>query len=215
MISRIRGRLEQINDQYALIENHGVYYEVLLPSALAQRLKDNGKIGSDIVFETIHYIEAGDRKSNHYPRIVGFTSPIDREFFSLYISVSGLGIKKALKSLVLPISQIASAIELKDSGSLQRLPGVGGRLAEKIIAELCGKTAKFALARGSEPLAAPESTPPPFADEALEVLTQLQYTRNEAKEMVEAALKANPRITRAEDLISVIFKSGLGAKEAN
>lgn len=215
MISRIRGRLEQINDQYALVENNGVYYEVLLPSALAQRLKDNGKIGNDIVFETIHYIEAGDKKSNHYPRIVGFVNPIEREFFSLYISVSGLGIKKALKSLILPINQIASAIELKDAGCLQRLPGVGGRLADKIIAELCGKTAKFALVRGSEPLAASETTPPPFADEAMEVLAQLQYTRNEAKEMVEAALKANPKICRAEDLISVIFKSGLSAREAD
>jgi Holliday junction resolvasome RuvABC DNA-binding subunit len=92
---------------------------------------------------------------------------------------------------------------------------VGGRLADKIVAELSGKTAKFALARGSEPLAAKDETPPPFADEALEVLVQLQYTRNEAREMLEKAMKANPKITRAEDLISVIFKSGLGSKGDN
>jgi len=209
MISRIKGKLEQINDQYALVENHGVYYEVLLPSGLAQRLKDSGVIGGEIEFETIYYIEAGDRKANHYPKMVGFTNPIDREFFSLFLQVPGLGVKKALKSLVLPVRDIASAIELKDTARLKQLPGVGTRLADMIVAELCGKTAKFALARSSEPLAAKDTTPPPFADEALEVLMQLQYTRAEAKEMIETALKAEPKISKAEDLISVVFRSGL------
>ncbi len=209
MIGSIKGILTQITDDFALVENAGVYYEILLPSALAERLKTNGKVGSDIEFKTIYYIEAGDKKSNHYPKLVGFTSAIDREFFSLFTQVPGLGIKKALKSLILPIREIATAIETKDAGTLNRLPGVGGRLAEKIIAELNGKTSKYALSRGDEPLAKKDQKkePGPIEQEAIEVLLQLQYKRQEAEDMVSRIVKTGPKVTRVEDLISLIFRS--------
>ena len=207
MIRRISGKLGRIDDARALVENGGVSYEVLLPSALADRLKDQAGAGEEITFETIYYIEAGDRKSSHYPRLVGFDDAFDREFFSLYIQVPGLGVKKALKSLTIPIREIATAIETKDSAQLNRLPGVGARLAEKIIAELHGKTAKFALSRKDEPLAKPSAPAPPFANEATEVLIQLQYKPAEAQQMIERALKENPKIKSAEDLISSIFQS--------
>ena len=102
MISRISGRLTMIDDGHALVENNGVAYEILLPSALADRLKDHGRVGEDISFETIYYIEAGDKKAAHFPKLVGFDDAIDREFFSLFTQVPGLGVKKALKSLILP-----------------------------------------------------------------------------------------------------------------
>ena len=108
MISRLKGTLTQITDQFALVENGGLLYEVRLPSALADRLKDDNRVGGEIEFETIYYIEAGDRKSSHYPRLVGFTDPVDREFFSLFIQVPGMGVRKALKSLILPVSEVAS-----------------------------------------------------------------------------------------------------------
>lgn len=207
MISRLRGTLTQVMDQSALVENAGLYYEILLPSALADRLKENGAIGQPISLETIYYIEAGDKKANEYPRLVGFTDPVDREFFSLLTQVPGLGIKKALKSLVLPIRQIAEAIETKNTATLTRLPGIGARLAEKVVAELHGKTAKFALSKAEEPLAAKERTRTPLMDEAIDVLLQLQYKRAEAEQMIEAAIKGYPKINRVEELITVIFKN--------
>ncbi len=207
MIRRISGKLSTINETRALVDNNGISYEVLLPSALAERLKDGSVVGEEITFETIYYIEAGDRKSSHYPRLVGFDDAFDREFFSLYLQVPGLGVKKALKSLVMPIRDIATAIETKDAARLNRLPGVGARLAEKIIAELHGKTAKFALSRKDEPLAKPSTPTPPFAQEATEVLLQLQYKPNEAQQMIQKALEDNPKIKSAEELISSIFRS--------
>ncbi len=207
MISRLRGTLTEVTDNHALVENHGLFYEVMIPSGLAERLKEAGQTGSEITFETIYFIEAGDRKSNEYPRLVGFTDPIDREFFSLLIQVPGMGIKKTLKSLVIPIRDISAAIETKNTSVLTRLPGVGARLAEKIIAELHGKTAKFALSRVEEPLAVAERTALPLVDEAIEVLLQLQYRRAEAVQMVESAIKNNRGIDRVGDLITVIFKN--------
>ena len=153
MISSIKGKLSSITDQYALVDIGGVTYEILLPSALAEGLKIDKNIGDEVEFKTIYYIEAGDRKSNHYPRLVGFERNIDREFFSLFTQVPGMGVKKALKSLIIPIKDIATAIETKNPGGLSILPGVGGRLAEKIIAELHGKTSKYALSKGDQPLA--------------------------------------------------------------
>lgn len=207
MISRIKGKLSLVADRFALVENSGLYYEVMVPSALAERLKENGNIGEEITFETIYFIEAGEKKSSHYPKLVGFTDPIDREFFSLFTRVPGLGVKKALKSLVLPIKDIAVAIETKDVAVLSRLPGIGGRLSDKIVAELHGKTAKFALSKKAEPLAVKQRPPVPFESEAIEVLRQLQYSRQEAEGMIRKALRSSPKIDSAEQLIAVIFKN--------
>lgn len=207
MISRIRGTLSQISDNHALLENNGVSYEVMLPTALADRLREEGRVGSEITFETIYYIEAGDRKSNHYPRLVGFVDRMEREFFSMLTQVPGLGVKKALKSLVMPIRDIAAAIENKNPATLNRLPGVGGRLAEKIIAELHGKMTRFALMKQDQALARSGSKAPAFADEAIEVLLQLQYSRQEADRLVAGAIESGEKVISVEQLISLIFKS--------
>ena len=208
MISRISGRLAEIHDDTALIENNGLHYEVMVPSALAERLRNEGKVDQQMSLETVYYIEAGDRKSAHYPRLVGFTSPVDREFFSVLTHVSGLGVKKALKSLTIPIREIATAIEEKDTARLNRLPGIGARLASKIIAELHGKVAKFALIKEGEPLSTPlTEEPEPLADEAREILVQLGYSRGEAERMIEAAMKTQPKVDRVEDLITILFKN--------
>ncbi len=207
MISRITGKLTQVTDRFALVENTGLHYEVMVPTALVERLKENGSIGQQVTFETIYFIEAGDKRASHYPRLLGFTDPVDREFFSLFTQVPGLGVKKALRSLVIPIRDIATAIETKDVAQLSRLPGIGGRLADKIVAELHGKTAKFALSKKSEPLAVKERPAVPFEFEAIEVLRQLQYSRSEAEDMVRKALAADRKVTTAEQLIELIFKS--------
>ena len=207
MISRITGRLVSIGEETALVEVNSVFYEIMLPSGLVEKLKNNGRVGEDITFETIYYIEAGDRKSSHFPRMVGFTDPVDREFFYLLNQVSGMGIKKALKSLVIPIREIARAIETKDSSTLTRLPGIGARLADKIIAELNGKTTKFALSKNSEPLAVKERKKSPIHDEAVEILVQLQYKPAEAEEIVSEALRTHGGLQKVEDLITTIFRN--------
>jgi len=212
MISRIHGKLTKVTDQFALVDNGGVSYEVMVPSGLAERLKESGKVGHPISLDTIYYIEAGEKRSNFYPKLVGFTDPVDREFFSLFTSVQGMGVRRALKCLILPIKEIASAIETRDAGKLTTLPGVGGRLADKIIAELNGKTAKFALSKTEEPLAKDMShVSKTFADEAIEILLQLQYNKAEAQKMIDSALKSNPDIGNTEDLISYIFQNEMKA----
>ncbi len=203
MIAKIRGILDKVGDSSASVNVGGLFYEVMLPSALVDSLKRDGSIGSEIEFYTLDYIEGG-QVGNQYPRLVGFAEAIDKEFFSLYTSVPGLGIKKALKSLTIPINEIARAIETEEVSALKRLPGVGSRLAEKIIAELKGKTARFALARESKPLARME-VKPDYAEEVMAILLQLQYRKSEAQMMLERALSTGRRFKSYEDLLQQIF----------
>ncbi len=204
MISKIKGALDRIDDTHALVDVGGLFYEIMLPSGLVASLKKNGSLGSAITFHTINYIEGG-QVGNQYPRMVGFADPVDKEFFKLYTSVPGLGIKKALKSLIIPISEIARAIETENTSVLTKLPGVGERLAEKIIAELKGKAAKFALAKESKPLAIPIAKPD-HADEVLEILLQLQYKRSEAQALLERAISTGKRFKSSEELLQQIFR---------
>jgi len=107
----------------------------------------------------------------------------------------------------MPINEIAAAIETKDTAKLGQLPGVGPRLAGKIVAELHGKTTKFALIRKSEPLAQTKPVQSlPFHDEVLVVLEQLQYRANEARQMIDTAVKENDKIKTAEELLDAIFR---------
>jgi len=138
--------------------------------------------------------------------LIGFFEELDREFFELFITVQGLGEKKALKSLILPIKLIALAIENEDRQILRGLPGIGSRMADKIIAELKGKLAKFALIKEDESIPEKEEKKYDFKDEAMEVLLQLEYRRPEAENLIADALKRNRKIATSEELIQDIFK---------
>jgi Holliday junction DNA helicase RuvA len=204
VISKIKGQLDYIDGSSATVDVGGIYYEIMLPSALADSLKEKGENGKEVTFYILDYIEGG-QVGNQYPRLVGFANAVDREFFSLYTSVPGLGIKKALKSLIMPISEISRAIETEETSVLKKLPGVGGRLAEKIVAHLKGKTTRFALAKESKPLARPE-VKPDYAGEVMAILLQLQYKRVEAQAMLDRALNTGKRFKSSEDLLQQIFR---------
>ncbi|MCP4706681.1 MAG: hypothetical protein GY865_18940 [candidate division Zixibacteria bacterium] len=211
MISQITGQVSKLTESSVTLFLNGLYYELMIPSGLHSQLKNAASNKSEISLFTLNFIEAGERKSYHYPRLVGFTEQIDKEFFQVFTTVPGLGIKKALKSLTLPIREIATAIENKNSATLTRLPGVGGRLAEKIIAELSGKMARFALSKGEHPLTSVGKADSDLASEAVEVLLQLQYNKALAEEMVQKALVANPKVKTSNALISAIFSQEAGA----
>jgi holliday junction DNA helicase RuvA len=206
MISRITGTIDKLTEDTVTVNLNGLHYDLMIPSGLHDRLKNARSQNGDITLHTLYYIEAGERKSYHYPRLIGFTDLLDKDFFQLFTTVSGLGFKKGLKSLTLPIKEIATAIETKDAATLTRLPGIGRRLADKIIAELHGKMARFALAKTDEPLTAVHREKSDLMTEAMEVLLQLQYKRSTAEQMIEMALKTDPKIDTAEKLISMIFK---------
>lgn len=203
MISRITGKIIHLREDRATIEHGGFAYDVLIPGGSVHRLRQMR--GKEVTLYTFHYLEGGMSGSNAIPRLAGFMNDIDREFFEKLITVPGMGIKVALKALSAPVQSIARAIETKDVSALVSLPGVGKRTAEKIIAELNGKLAKFALIREGAEMPPPEEEPD-FKDEVVEVLLQLGYGVEESEILLRQGLSSGAKIETAEELIHEIFR---------
>ena len=204
MIAQIEGQLIELNSDSGLLKVGPVCYEIMLPGYAVSEL--SSKIGSDISLCTMEYLEGTPGKGNLIPRMVGFLSFSDREFFDKYTSVKGLGIKKGLKSLTMPIATIAASIEAGDEKMLTALPSVGKRLAQLIIAELKGKVADFAV--GTTHVAAASGTGQlnVYQIEALEILVAWGEKRPEATELIELACKKHPDIQTAEELVPLVYR---------
>ena len=208
MIVQIEGRLLKLSTDRAVMQVGQLAYEVMLPGYVISSLA--GKIGSDITLCTLEYYEGTPAGGNLIPRMVGFMSEGEKDFFLKYTTVKGIGIKKALRSLNIPISAIASAIEDGNEKTLLALPEIGKRLAQQIIAELKGKLTSFAMDAGKTTAAARAMTA--FQIEALEILIAWGEKRNEAMELIELACKKHPNIKTAEELVPLVYRIKQGAE---
>jgi Holliday junction DNA helicase RuvA len=211
MITKIHGRLAGMRGDAAIVEVNGLFYEVLLPSGLAERMarRADPEARPEITLHTLHYIESAGGVGNLRPRLLGFTQEMDREFFELLTTVGNLGSKTALRALTIPIAEIAAAIENADAHTLAKLPRIGRRMADKIIAELKGKAWKFALLPSGEPLAAPARPKPadePHVLEAKEILLQVGYRASDAQAAIEKVLEAHPDITTSQQIVQEVFR---------
>jgi Holliday junction DNA helicase RuvA len=202
MIARIEGKLVKLDTSSALVQVGSVGYEVMLPGYCVNALAD--KIGSDIALCTMEYYEGTPGGGNLIPRIVGFLSDGERDFFTKFTSVKGIGMKKALRSLSVPIAAIASAIEDGDDKILMSLDGIGKRMAQLIIAELRGKLQHFVT--GAELPGPAQRGFKPHQAEALEILIAWGEKRNEAIDLIELACKKHPDIKSAEELVPLVYR---------
>jgi Holliday junction DNA helicase RuvA len=208
MIAQIAGKLVSLDGHLALIQVGQIAYEVMLPAYTAASLA--GRAGSDVVLCTMEYYEGTLGGGNLVPRMIGFLSPAERAFFTKFTSVKGLGIKKGLKALSMPIADIASAIENGNEKMLTALPAIGKRMSQQIVAELQGKLTAFALD-------APAPAPPKgkladFQTEALEILIAWGERRNEAAELIELACERHPEIDTAEALVPLVYRLKQGVE---
>jgi len=202
MIARVEGKLVSLDASSALVQVGGLCYEVMLPGYCVVALSD--KIGSDICLCTMEYFEGAPGGSSFVPRVVGFLSESERDFFRKFITVKGIGIKKGLRLLSIPIATIAAAIEDGDNRTLMTLEGVGKRMAQQIIAELKGKLESFAAGAG---ISRPDETRfKPFQAEALEILIAWGEKRSEAMELIELAGKRHPEVNTAEELVPLVYR---------
>jgi len=208
MIARVEGKLVKLDTDSALLQVGAVAYEVMLPGYCVNALSE--KVGTDITLCTMEYYEGTLGGGNLIPRMVGFLNSGERDFFTKYTSVKGMGIKKGLRSLSIPIATIAAAIENADDKTLISLPSIGKRMAQQIIAELKGKLQSFAA--GAE-AAGPSQAPfRPFQTEALEILIAWGEKRNEAMELVELACRKHPDINSAEALVPLVYRLKQGVE---
>jgi Holliday junction DNA helicase RuvA len=198
MITRIIGQLVALSEEAATIRIGGFEYEVLIPEYTRRQLQEC--LGQEVSLHTIDYIEGSPMQGRLTPRLIGFLTPTDRDFFELFCSVDGVGIRKALRAMVHSVQDLASAIEGKDAKFLATLPGIGASTAERIIAKLHRKVSVFAL-----PEAVTSRTPPEVLAETLAALVSLGHTEAEARRLMDQVLATGQRFTDVPSLIQAIY----------
>ena len=208
MISAITGNLSQVQEDRVILEVNGLSYEVLVsPVTLGALLP---KRDQEVSLKTIFYIQGTPGVGNMIPVLVGFMTETEKAFFERFITVGGIGPRAALKALTMPVGRIARAIEDGDSAILTTLPGIGKQKAAKIIAELKGKVDRFAVTPDEDKDVVPPrgvTEEDNIIEEAIEVLMQLGYRRQESEDMVRRAIRKHEEITTAEAIIQEIFRS--------
>ncbi|UCD55265.1 MAG: Holliday junction DNA helicase RuvA [Candidatus Omnitrophota bacterium] len=205
MISKIQGKIKTKKSGKVLVEVNGsISYEVLVPKAVMRNIEKENTEGNDIALITYHYYQTDPSKS--IPVLIGFLNEVEKEFFEKFITVSGVGPKAACRALALPISEIADAIDRADLAVLKTLPGIGEQRAKEIIAKLQDKVGKFGLIQDQFAGKATTATLG-IKEEALSVLLQLQYKKNEARDMIDKALRRNPGLSSSEELLNEVYKA--------
>ncbi len=178
-------------------------YEVLIPEFTRRQLQSLR--GDEISLFTIEYLEGNPMQGRLTPRLVGFLSVIEREFFELFCSVDGVGVKKALRAMVRPVAEVATAIEEQDTKLLSTLPGVGPAVSERIVAKLRRKVPKFALlvARQENYEAEVEQD---VVSETFEVLRSLGHSESDARRLIDAALSSKKKYSGVEALLQAVYQ---------
>jgi Holliday junction DNA helicase RuvA len=203
LITKITGKLASLKDDVLTLQVGVFEHEVLIPEFSRRRLQ--GKRDQEISLHTIEYLEGNPMQGRLTPRLIGFLSEVEREFFELFCSVDGVGVRKALRAMVRPVKEVATAIEEQNAKSLSSLPGIGPAMAERIIAKLRRKVPKFALMVARQE-AAESLVEPDIVSETFEVLRQLGHAESDARRLLDAALATKKKYKDVQSLLQAIYQ---------
>jgi Holliday junction DNA helicase RuvA len=201
MIGKLKGIIDSYGEDWVIVDVGGVGYQAFCSARTLQSLPEPGRAAS-LSIET--YVR------EDVIRLYGFADDREREWFRLLQTVQGVGAKVALTILgVLPPGELAGAIALQDRAALSRAPGVGKKVAERIVAELRDKAPAFS---GADPAVvhlqaelAEKKAPRPVAD-AVSALVNLGYQQVQASAAVAAASRAAGDAATTETLIRLGLK---------
>ncbi len=185
MIGKLRGKVDAIGESFLIVDVGGVGYEVQASSRTLRNLK----IGDEVSLTIDTYVR------EDAIRLFGFSSELERSWFRTLQNVQGVGAKVALGVLgVLAPGDLATAIALQNSGVVEQAPGVGKKLAQRIVMELKDKAPGLALSgvnaaaggAGGVMASPPQGN---AAMEAMSALTNLGYNPSQASQAIAAAVK--------------------------
>jgi len=203
LITRITGKLVSVRDEALILEVGAFHYEVLIPDFVRRQMQN--RLGEDVSLHTLEYLDGNPSHGRVVPRMVGFLSPIEREFFEMFCSVDGVGVKKALRAMVRPVREVAASIEDQDAKGLSALPGIGPAVAERVIAKLRRKVPKFALmVAREEPTEADVSSD--VISEAFEVLRQLGHSESDARRLLDSVLSEKKKFKDVQEVLHAVYQ---------
>jgi Holliday junction DNA helicase RuvA len=203
LITKISGKLVAVHEDQATLAIDAFEYQVLIPEFARRQLQ--AQIGDPVSLHTLHYLDGNPAHGRLTPRLVGFLSEVEREFFELFCSVDGVGMKKALRAMVRSVRDVATMIEEQDAKGLSALPGIGPATAERVIAKLRRKMPKFAL------LAARDDTryadiDRSVVDETYQILCSLGHSESEARKLLDNALAEKRSYKDVESLLQAVYE---------
>ncbi len=207
MITRITGTLVRLDEGDARIDIGAFEYEVFIPEFVRRQLQ--AQLNQTVTLKTIEYIEGNPQQGRLTPRLVGFLSEAEMEFFELVCSVDGMGVKKTLRAMVRPVREVADAIEQQNIKELSLLPGIGPAMSERIVAKLRRKMTKFALMVAKDFPATPAAERSVLND-AFEALLSLGYNAVEAREKLDVVGRSKQKFKTVEDVILAIYQQERG-----
>lgn len=183
MIGKLKGIVDAVGEGHAIIDVNGVGYEVQASSRTLRALQGGQEVS--LAIET-HVREDAIR-------LFGFTSEIERAWFRTLQTIQGVGAKVALAVLgTLSPQDLANAIALQNWAVVEQSPGVGKKLAQRIVAELKDKAPALSVAGLNVPASSLKGGPSPpennVVAEAISALTNLGYQPLQASQAVAAAM---------------------------
>ena len=196
MIGKLRGVVDSYGDDTVVVDVHGVGYLVHCSARTLQSLPSPGEAA------TIS-IETWGRED--HSRLSGFASDLEREWFRILTGVQGVGAKVALAILgTLKVSDLANAIALGDKAQIARTPGVGPKLAQRLVLELKDKAPAFAsvdpaMVKLQDDLSERRASTP--VSEAVSALVNLGYGEIQASGAIAAAVRSAGDGATTETLI--------------
>jgi holliday junction DNA helicase RuvA len=184
MIARISGILIQKSVQSLVVDTQGVGYRVMVPLSTFYELPEHGQ---PVVLH-IHTQVKEDAIS-----LFGFLTPEERDIFEVIISVSGIGPKLAVNILSgISALELMTAIIQGDLKRLVGIPGVGKKMAERLVLELKDKILKMHPIQALPPAAMGNQRIEAIREDALSALINLGYKNTAAKEAIDKVLQSAP-----------------------
>lgn len=196
MISFIKGVLEVVDGTFVIVDVHGVGYGLLISEWDRSQLPE---LGEPVVFYT--YLQVKEDGV----QLFGFLNRAVQQTFQLLITVNGIGPKSALGLLSrLSISELYLAIQHEDVTAISRAPGVGKKMAQKLILELKDKLAQFVMDE-SEPMTEEVSNRRSLEADAVEALTTLGYGVSESRQLVAQVISSADTV---EEVLKLALRVG-------
>jgi Holliday junction DNA helicase RuvA len=206
MITKITGVLNRVLEEEVRLQVGPLEYQVLVPEFVRRQVQT--RLGQEVTFHTSQYLDGNPMQGRVVPRLIGFQTEAELEFFELFCTVDKVGTRKAIKALMRPIRDIADAIQRQDAKWLTTLPGVGAATAEQIVATLRRKVTKFALMTPAVNGDAPEPRPAVAGDvleDAYQALLSVGHSPVEARDRLDRVLAGGRSFKTVEEILSAIY----------
>src|SRR6266540_2594689 len=189
-------------DGAILLEAGGVGYEVLLPPIVESEVVTTRTIDEPLLL----YVSAQAGRDQPWPVLFGFLQPEQKAFWELLKSVPRVGGKGAARAMIVPIEQIASAIQHGNRAFLDGLPGVTVDGADKMIAALRKKVGPFVESEQPSRARGPRSEADEIRDDAVALLAQMGLKRADAVRAVSRLLSERDDVTSVQDIVTEYFR---------